>query len=307
MKKIAQFLYNAIGETITRGICIALILALIFISGYISGMVTSPNYIDGDETAQVVAQQTTEATTQATTQTTTQTTTQATTQATTANTQDTGTTQGTSVATPSSTAPQTKAEIIAYFNECSDKVKTEATKVVRNFTDNQLIEDKLELPAALEGLFNTLSSSFLKKDETPYEMNTKELIIEDYPTQEQTWSSKATEADVAEATCVEEGDYYNITLKFNPQDNPVLGTPGIGSTFFVASFETIAEKVPGLQSMDATYYDCVVQAKIEKATGRVVWSNYATPILAKAQVNVIVKTVEAQIGMVIISDYSITY
>ena len=304
MKKIAQYLYNAIGETLTRGICIGLIIALIFTSGYVSGMITSP-YVESEGAAQAVAQ-----TTQTTTQTTTQATTQATTQTTTQPTTQNGAAQpaeSTTANTSASTAPQTKAEIIAYFNECSDKVKTEATKVVRNYTDNQLIEDKLEVPAILETLVNSLKSSFLKKDETPYEMNTKELIIADYPTQDQQWSSKATEADVAEATCTEDGEYYNITLKFNSQENPVLGQPGIGSTFFVASFDTIAEKVPGLESMNATYFDCTVQAKIEKSTGHVVWSNYSTPILADAKINAVVKTVDAKVGLIIISDYSITY
>lgn len=317
MKKTLQDFFDALGDDFTKGLCIALSIVLLFSAGNFVGLLTSVNTrsieevqsTDSAATVQATVQQTTQQVTVTTTAV--QTTTLPQVSETTVPTETTVPNEATvpsetTTTAPASTAPQTKAEIIAYFNECSDKVKTDATKVVRNYTDNQLIEDKLILPSALEGLFNSLAGKFLKKDETPLELTTKEDIIAMYPSQKQTWSSKATEADVAEATCTEDGDYYNITLKFYPQDNPVVGS-GVGATFFIIGVDAVKEKIPGLQTFSTNYYDCTVQAKIEKATGHVVWSCYSTPLVANVSVNVLVKTVDAQLGLVIVNDYSITY
>ena len=311
MKKTLKDFFDALGDDFTKGLCIALSIILLFSAGNFVGLLTSVNTQSIEEIqstdSAVPVQATVQQTTQQVTVTTTavQTTTLPQVSETTVPNEAAVPSETTTTA-PASTAPQTKAEIVAYFNECSDKVKTDATKVVRNYTDNQLIEDQLILPSALEGLFNSLAGNFLKKDETPLELTTKEDIIAMYPSQKQTWSSKATEADVAEATCIEDGDYYNITLKFYPQDNPVVGS-GVGATFFIIGIDAVKEKIPGLQTLSTNYYDCTVQAKIEKATGHVVWSYYSTPLVANVSVNVLVKTVDAQLGLIIINDYSITY
>lgn len=311
MKNIFQNLKDALGEELAKGLCVTVCFIMIFSAGNFAGLISNVRRVDSDvavdatEQTQAQVADTTVQTTVATTVATTQATTQAATQPT-QGTPEAVQPSETTPSTPASSGPQTKAEIVAYFNECSNKVKTEATKVVRNYTENRLIEDKLDMPSALEGLFSSAAGSFLKKDETPLELLTQDDIIRMYPVQKQTWSSQATEADVAEATCTEEGEYYNITLKFHPQDNPVLGS-GIGATFFLMNLEQVKSYVPGLQSMDVSYFDCVVQAKIEKSTGRVVWSNYSTPMVALATVKVITKEVPAQMGMIIINDYSVTY
>ena len=207
---------------------------------------------------------------------------------------------------PSTGAPQSKAEIIAYFNESADKVKTEATKVVRNYEDLRHNEEKLVVPSALQSIGSNLISSFLKKNETPVEYASNADIVASYPVAGESWSSKLTEADVAEATCTDNGTEYEIMIKLNTTTDPATGT-GAAAAFSTIRTEDVMDAAGFVvQSFSAEYYDCVVKCKIDKATGHTTWSNYTLPILLRVEAKLF-GTLHAEVGMTFEHDYTITY
>lgn len=201
-------------------------------------------------------------------------------------------------------ALSTPAEIIAYYNEAANKVKTNAAQVTRNWEDLHSDDEYLEVPAALETIGKTLMNTFLKKDETPIVWNTKDDIIANFPVKGQQFASNATEADLAEATCTDDGTYYNITLKFKDCTDP-QGT-GCDAAFNIMRAEDVYSAAKVVQNFSVDYHDAVIECKIEKATGNLVWSKHTLPMIMHVTAKVIM-TLDAQVGMTFIDDYSITY
>ena len=300
---------------LTQGIVIALVILVIFFSGNLLGTLSGKPDSDAaeDTQAEEVIQSTEAPVTQAPV-------TQApvnqapvteapTTQAPAA---DAPTTQTPDANEPATDAPvadapsgeMSKAEIIAMFNESADRVKTEATKVVKNYEYKKMLEEYLEVPSVLNGMMDTFMGSVMKDDLEPQEY-TGEMIIEKYPVPRETWTSKLTEADVAEATCIDNGTEYEITLKLVETINPSVGS-GVA-----AAMDTITEEdkagIPDMVSkMDMRYFDCVIKCKIDKATGRTTWSNYTSPVVFDCEVKMF-GTHVVKMGLSFEKDYTITY
>lgn len=207
-------------------------------------------------------------------------------------------------AAPSTGAPQTPAEIIALFNESANKVKTNAKKVTRNYEDLTHNEENTVVPSALESIGKPLITKFLKKDETPVVSEGAD-IAGGFPVKGETWSSKATEADVAEATCTDDGTNYNITLKFKECTDPAVGS-GCGATFDIMKMEDIKNAASVVQDASTRYYDAVVTCKIDKATGNMIWANYKLPMVLSVTAKVLV-SIDAAVGMTFEHDYTIEY
>lgn len=201
-------------------------------------------------------------------------------------------------------APKTTAEIVAYYNKSANKVKTNAKKVTRNWEDLHSDDEYLEVPSALQTIAKTLMNTFLKKDETPLVWSTKEDIIANYPVKGKTFVSNAKESDISKATCTDDGKYYNITLKFKNCTDP-QGT-GCDAAFNIMRAEDVYEAASVVQSFSVDYRDAVIECKIDKATGNLVWAKYTLPMIMHVTAKVIM-TLDAQVGMTFVDDYSITY
>ena len=298
---------NKTPSALTEGIAIALVLLILFFSDNFLGMLGAKPAIDTDEDAQVedvIA--TTDATTQAPVETPT---TQPTTQAPTAPADTNEPTSAPANDAPATEAPSgemSKAEIIALFNESANKVKTDATKIVKNYEYRTHLEEYLEMPAILESVAGGLMSSVFKNDVEPVEYATKEDIVANYQVPGETWVSQLTEAEVAEATCTDNGTEYEVMIKLNPTKDPVAGV-GVAKAFDTITPAEIKENAPDmLQTFSAEYFDCVIKCKIDKATGHTTWANYNSPLI----MNVTVKfagTHNAKLGLCFEKDYTITY
>lgn len=203
--------------------------------------------------------------------------------------------------TPAPSGEKTTDEIIALFNESANKIKTSASSVTRNYEDLQHNEEYLEMPGLLKSLGSGLISQFLKKDETPLVYGSQADIIANYPVKTKDFVSKATAGDIAEATCADDGTYYNITLKFKECTDP-SGT-GTDSAFNIIQSEEVVNAVPIKLTFSVKYYDGTIVCKIEKATGNMVSANYTLPMIMSVKA----MGVNAQIGMTFIDDYSIAY
>lgn len=206
---------------------------------------------------------------------------------------------------PAPSGEMSTAEIVNLFNESANKVKTDATKVVKNYEDREVQEDKLVVPGALQSLAPSLMDKFMTDDTDPIEYATKEDIAANYMVPNQTYVSQLTEADVAEATCVDNGTEYEITIKLKDEANPSSGT-GVGAVFDVIEASEITDQVNFVKKFDTEYYDCVVKCRIDKASGHTVWANYTTPLVLNATVSMF-GTHDASVGLSFEKDYTITY
>ena len=196
----------------------------------------------------------------------------------------------------------TTEEIVAYFNKNANRVKTEAKKVVKNYEDREV--GNIDAPTALMWVTKVVDIEKIMADDTePMEFTTREEIVENFQVPKQSYVSCITVNDVESASCKEEGNYYIITIKVKDQKNPVIGK-GTGAMFDVVEAEEVEAKAEGIVDAFTTeYYDCVVVAKFEKSTNRMVHANYMTPM----KLNVVIGKSEASMEMSFEKDYTITY
>ena len=195
-------------------------------------------------------------------------------------------------------------EMVAYFNECANKVKTEATQVVKNSEKRNVGE--IVVPDVLQSTAESLLSSNMKDDTEATVYDTKEEIKENFLVPNQSYVSCLKASDVVKADCKDNGKEYVIYFKLKDEKNPRAGS-GVGSVCDVIETYEVAEKAPSfLEEFSTNYYDCEVTATIDKATGRMTHAVYSTPL----KLNVVVSlfgTHSASVGLTFVKDYSITY
>lgn len=291
-----------------EGLIILVVVLALFVTGSILGKFGSNREaeVDNDETRveTVIVNPTTEPSTQPTTVTT-----QPSTQASAVTEDEAADITITPVTDPTeatSSGEMSKAEIIALFNESANKVKTDATKVVKNYEDREHLEEYLQMPKILEGTANSLMGSVFKDDVDPIEYTTKEEIVDLYQVPGVDWVSCLTEAEVEEATCIDNGTEYEIMLKLYPTKDPEPGV-GVAKAFDTITPSEIKESAPSmLQSFSTEYFDCVVKCKIDKATGYTTWANYYSPLILDVTVKM-GGTLNARMGLSFEKDYTITY
>ncbi len=195
-------------------------------------------------------------------------------------------------------------ELVECFNKCANKVKTEATKVVKNYEKRNVNE--LEVPKVLESTADTFINEVMADDTEPIAYATKEEIKENFIVPGQDYVSCLKASDVVKADYKDNGKEYVVYFKLKEEKNPKAGS-GVGSVCDVIETHEIAEKAPSfLKEFSATYYDCEVTATIDKETGRMVHAVYSTPLKMTVVVSMFgTHTVGA--GITFIKDYSITY
>lgn len=299
MKDFFKSVSDSLGDELVKGIAIALSIVMLFTGGYFFGSISSPNA--ATEEAPVV--NTTAATTQATTAPTTQPTTAPTTQAPNEN---NGSEEATT-APQASSGEKTKAEIVQLYNESANKVKTNATQVVKNYEYRRMNEETMVLPGALKSMASTIIPKFMSDDLEPQVYDTPELIKEKFIVPKADYTSMLTEADVVEATCTDNGTEYEIMIKVIDETNPVQGK-GVGAAFDVIEMSDMTSGEYGnmIKKFDCKYFNCVLKCKIDKATGNMTWANYTTPLIMDMEVNMF-GTHQVSCEVSFEKDYTITY
>ncbi len=214
--------------------------------------------------------------------------------------------EGTTASGSSSSAMAT-AEIIKLFNESANKVKTDASKVVKNYEKRKHNEEHLIVPSVVEGMAADLMEKNFKDDTEPIEYLTREEIVDKYQVPGVEWSSCLTEAEVASASIKDNGNEYEISITLHPTENPEPGM-GVAKAFdTITTSEVMAEAPSFLTSFSTNYTDCTVNCKIDKATGRTTWSNYKSTVILKVKLLFLGNELDAQVGMSFEKDYTITY
>lgn len=212
----------------------------------------------------------------------------------------------TQTTTSAQSGTMTTEEIVKIFNESANKVKTDAVKVVKNYEDRTHNEEYLQVPSVIEGMAADLIEENFKDDTEPIEYLTREEIVSQYQVPGVEWASTLTAADVASATCNDNGTEYEITITLHPTENPEPGQ-GVARAFDTITSSEVMEKAPSFVNEFSTLYqDCTVKCRIDKATGRTVWSNYTSTVILKVNLEFL-GSHNAQVGMTFEKDYTITY
>lgn len=226
--------------------------------------------------------------------------------------QDTTAAQQETTAAPHQTPPansstMSTAEIIELFNKSANTVKTDATKVVKNYEKRKHNEDQLIVPDALKGMAADILNENFKDDTVPIEYLTREEIVDKYQVPGVEWASQLTEAEVASATCVDNGTEWEITITLHPTENPEPGV-GVAKAFDTITSSEVMEKAPSfVTGFSTNYTNCTVKCKIDKASGRTTWSNYDSTVVLAVTLSVLGKNLDAQVSMSFEKDYTITY
>lgn len=175
-------------------------------------------------------------------------------------------------------ASWSKAEIITYASKALDKVKSEKA----GYTKHAFMEVKGDV----EGLPQWLVSIF-QNDKTT-KMEKGDGNKDDFPAAGFDWSCKLRPQDVQSATIKVSGTTYEIMIKLGTEKNPAKGTASAyGRAVSVIDAAGAASMVPGLNSVDMTYHDGYIHAKIDSTTGNITYAQIAAAADAKANVAII--------------------
>ncbi len=204
---------------------------------------------------------------------------------------------------------KTVAEIADMYNKAVNNAKANATitRVKDGATNyNNIVEaGKLSSAAStLMGMFMVGSKDEIETKNEPWD-NAK------FPPEN---AQAALTADgIKNATCVEEGDYYILTIEGKDEVNPKSGGPGVGSLCGVIQEETITgsiSSVPGLTLSDISiaYENVKTIAKIEKSTGNLVELIVDAPCILSLSAKLAVISIDnAKVGIGVYTEYALTY
>ncbi|MFI3142170.1 MAG: hypothetical protein R3Y27_07700 [Clostridia bacterium] len=300
MKKISNFFENIQSET-AKAICVAIIFIALFASGNLIGSITNINFVEVTTTNNAIIVDITggaEVTTTAATVTTTALSDYV------ADT-DTLTTFATESTTQSS-APSTTQEILEYFNTSVNAVKTNASSVTKNYNLLSQDPERLSVPSIAESIADPIINQFVVDDLEAVTYATTEEIVASFPIAGESGTVNVQASDVSAATIQDNGTTYTVVLNFYDCTNPSVGSQ-IGSAFTIIKLEDVTEAVSMLESCDLDYYDCSITATIDKETGNLIEIDYYMPVVYNVVVSVIITTVEASVGIITDTNYSITY
>lgn len=305
MKDFYKSVSEALGDETMKALAIALCVVLLFTCGYFSGSVTSPK---ANEDTAVNATEASTAAPQSIAPSTAPSTapsaspTEKPSEAPSENTSEQAT-----KAPEENKGEMSTAEILKLYNDSANKVKTNASKVVKNYEDREFNTETLVVPGVLKGMVSTIVPKFMGDDTEPIEYVGTDAIKENFIVPGQDYVSALTEADIVEATCTDNGTEYEIMIKVKDETNPVPGK-GVGAAFDVIETGDItsSEYASMLEKFDTNYFNCVLKCKIDKASGNMTWANYMTPLRMDIVANMMgTHNVSAEISFE--KDYNIFY
>ncbi len=205
--------------------------------------------------------------------------------------------------------PEGTEAIVSYYNEAANKVKSNASTVTLNYVDRMANDEYLEVSGTLKSVASFAMNTFLTKDENPVTL-TGDDIKTTFPVKNEDYSSKLTSSQVKSATCTDNGSEYEIRIELLNDDTPnCTAGNGYGACMNYLGAEEITLDYPGLSISDVklTYHDGVINAKVDKATGNLVYANYTLPVVLALNAKLFTSSIPAQIGMTFVEDYTIAY
>lgn len=181
--------------------------------------------------------------------------------------------------------PQTKAEIVALYNEGANRVKPEAKSVTLNYNLKTQVKEAEISSAVIEPIANKLIGANMGYDESGNNVTftTYAEKVDAFTVEKQTWASKLTAADISKATCTEKDGVYTVTLWIvaDTVPNIKIGEGHAGKCISIVTKDDIVTGAGSLgmsvideKSINVTYQNCKITAKIDKQTGNLLAANY---------------------------------
>lgn len=182
--------------------------------------------------------------------------------------------------------PASVNETVAYFNRVMDAVKTGKPAVSPSISKDvsNVACDNDKLKAAIP----TLKDLMLKTDAKGSAYG--EDATDTFPVKGQAWSSRISGADVRYASCLVDGDYYQIIIRFKdePEARALKGV--IGNAFDIVDIETVKQEFKKAQAymtvgdISLLYTGCLIKCTVERATDHVTSVTYIKNVDVKTSV-----------------------
>ena len=178
-------------------------------------------------------------------------------------------------------APETKAEIIEYYNTAINNVKPSAKSITVKSVENKPAGNVEGLPSTLSKIADSVISGNTGVDEDASNKTYTSAADKkaNFPVENETWSSKLTEADIKSATIKESNGKYTITLVTvadAKSTNVVHGTGHAPKAFNVIMPSVINDNVPSavakmfsVGTAALNYPSSTITAVIDAETGNV--------------------------------------
>ncbi len=188
--------------------------------------------------------------------------------------------------TPASKAPQTKEEVVAYFNTAVNKVKTSAKTVEQKEVTNYLAS-ATTISSGIKGVYNMLGGDewldkMLKDNSQGAATYTGADIKAKFPVEGEAWASKLTAADVSSATCSEKNGVYTIkvtTIADAKSDSIKHGQGHAPKAFNVILPGVVNDNIPGIATnlvgtASMNYPASTATITVDAKTGNVLTAEY---------------------------------
>lgn len=185
--------------------------------------------------------------------------------------------------------PETKEEIVNYFNTVINGVKPGAKSIKQHGVVNYLAkgDGATVIPSGIKGIYNTLGGDeWLDKmlqDNSQGEATYSGADIKaKFPVENETWSSKLSPSDVQSATCTEKNGIYTIVIKTLPDAKSADYAHGKGhnpKALSVALPGVINENIPGIAkglvgTASMNYPSSTITIQVSAKYGKVLSAEY---------------------------------
>ncbi|MBQ2842094.1 MAG: hypothetical protein IJE72_03565 [Clostridia bacterium] len=185
--------------------------------------------------------------------------------------------------------PQTKEEIVAYFNTAINSAKKDSKSIHSNYMVHSVAGEIENVPGWLEavipGSATEFVAGFMGADDSKANVTWTSAADKNafFPVEGETWASKLTAADVKDAKITEKDGKWLIritTVADAKSSNIKHGQGHAPKAFNVVTPATINDNLPSFLSMfgvgtaEMNYPSSTVNVTVDPATGHVLSANY---------------------------------
>ncbi len=182
--------------------------------------------------------------------------------------------------------PQTKAEIVEYYNTAINNAKKNSKSIHSNYMKHAVAGEITGIPGALDSIGQTLIKDNMGEDDSKKNVTWTSAADKNafFPVENETWASKLTADDVKDAKLVEKDGKYIIKITTKDDSRSESHKHGSGhapKAFNVVLPGIIDGYIPGIVksmfsvgTVATAYPASTVQVTVDAATGNVVSANY---------------------------------
>lgn len=186
-------------------------------------------------------------------------------------------------------APETKEEIVAYFNTAINNVKPNSKSITSNSMVHSVAGEVTGVPGIIDtvlGGTGNFISGFMGPDDSKANVTWTSAADKNayFPVEGETWASKLTAADVQSAQIKEANGKYMIritTVADGKSANVTHGSGHAPKAFNVVMPAVISENIPGavasifsIGTIEMNYPSSTVTVTVDAATGNVLTAVY---------------------------------